>query len=123
MWVIATILVRVDSNFGEGVEIEGIVGGQIGAHQQAGALALAQKMPGDDVGVMLHFGDDDFVAFANVGAEAGGDEIDRLRAALGEDDFLNLGGVDEAARQISRAFSKATVDSPDRKCAPRCTLA
>ena len=32
-----------------------------------GALALAQEMPGDDVGVMLHHRQDDFVALANMG--------------------------------------------------------
>ena len=34
---------------------------------QHGAFALAQKVPGDDIGVMLHLGDDDFVARHDLG--------------------------------------------------------
>ena len=59
------------------------------------ALALAQKVPGHDIGVVLHLSEHDLVAFVQRGAQARGDEVDRLGPALGEDD-LPFAGVEEA---------------------------
>ena len=73
------------------------------------ALALAQEMPGDDVGMMLHHGQDDLVALADMReTERGGDEIDRLRRAARKDDFVGGAGIEEAPH-VSRAPSKASV--------------
>ena len=53
------------------------------------ALALAQEMPGHDVGMMLHHRQHDLVARLDLRREIGiGDQIDRLGAALGEDDLV-----------------------------------
>ncbi len=48
------------------------------------ALALAQEVPGHDVGVVLHHREHDLVARLHV--QPGGDDVDRLRAAFGEND-------------------------------------
>ena len=57
------------------------------------ALAHLQQLPGDDVAVVLHGGDDDLVALAEEGfAEAGGKQVDALRGAAGEDDFVRQAG-------------------------------
>ncbi len=86
---------------GECSEIETVVGRQR-RPQDLDALALAQKMPGHDIGVMLHLRNDDLVAFTEFRSKARGDEIDRLRAALGEDDFLDLPCVHETAGGFAR---------------------
>ena len=60
------------------------------------ALALAQEMPGHDVGVMLHHRQHDLVARLDARREIGiGDQIDRLGAALGEDDLVLARGIEE----------------------------
>lgn len=68
-------------------------------------LAHLQQLPGDDVAVVLHGGDDDLVAFAEEGfAEAGGEQVDALRGAAGEDDFVGAAGVDEATDSLAAGF-------------------
>ena len=63
------------------------------------AMALAQKMPRHDVGVMLHDREHDLVArrLDLVAPERIGDEIDRLGGVAGENDFLRP----RARREIS----------------------
>ncbi len=52
------------------------------------AVALFQKVPGHDVGVMLHDGEEDLVALADMDAAIGaGDEVDGLGGVAGEDDL------------------------------------
>jgi hypothetical protein len=54
-----------------------------------GAMALAQKVPGHDVRVMLHDGDHDLVAGLDVGLAPGRrHEVDRLGGVAGEDDLF-----------------------------------
>jgi len=72
--VMATILVFGDSNFAKGGEIEGI-SSAIGAHSNFAPLRSRRKFQGR-FGMVLHFRNDDFVAFDDVGAETGRDEID-----------------------------------------------
>ena len=66
-------------------------------------LALAQKMPGHDVGMVLHDRQDDLVAlFDAFGAERGGDQVDRFGRVAGEDDLFMPRRVEEF-RAPSRA--------------------
>ena len=88
MWVIATILVRGADQLLEFVDEEMalVVDRRPFDHR---ALALAQKMPGHDVGVVLHDRENDLVAFLDaLAAERIGDEIDRLGGVAGEDDLF-----------------------------------
>ena len=102
MCVMATILVRGGQRPLELLEREGAVVVDVDPLQHR-ALALAQEMPGHDVGVVLHDREHDLVALADMGeAERGGDEVDRLGRRAGEDDLVGRGGVEEA-RARSRA--------------------
>ena len=47
---------------------------------QSRAAALAQQLPGHDVGVVLHLGDEDFIAGLQALPVAGRDHVDGLRA-------------------------------------------
>ena len=59
-----------------------------------GAGPLGQLIPGHEVRVVLHLGQQDFVAGADVGvAPAPRDQIDRMGRAGGEDDLLGRGGA------------------------------
>ena len=70
-----------------------------------GALALAEHLPGHDVGVMLRLGDDDLVSFADEGfAETEGHQVDRRRGAGGEDDLLAMRGIQVRPHGIARGF-------------------
>ena len=63
------------------------------------ASPLADHLPGDDVRVVLHLGDEDLVALAEMGRAIGlGNQVDRPGGAGGKDDLLTLGGVEEALR-------------------------
>jgi hypothetical protein len=53
------------------------------------ALALAQEVPRHDVGVMLHDREHDLVTGLDAGADPRCDDVDRLGAALGEDDLFD----------------------------------
>ena len=61
------------------------------------ALFLAEHLPGNDVGVMLHVGNDDLIAGAEVlFAERLGYGVDAVGGAAGEHDFVVIGGVEQA---------------------------
>ncbi len=54
--------------------------------------ALGEELPRDDVGVVLHLGEHDPVAGADVGcAPRVGDEVDRLGRVANEDDLATVG--------------------------------
>ncbi len=62
------------------------------------AGGLGQELPGDEVGVVLHLGQDDDVVLADVGPAPGvGDQVDGLGGVADKDDFARAAGVDEAA--------------------------
>ena len=68
-----------------------------------GALFFAKYLPGHDVGVVLHGGDDDFVIRPDVGPAVGlGYQIDALGGAPHEDDLLVVLGVDELPHLLPR---------------------
>ena len=63
------------------------------------------QLPGDDVAVVLHGGDDDLVARLHLRlAEGGRQEVDALRGASGEDDFAGRAGVDKPAHGLAAGF-------------------
>ena len=87
----------------EGVHVQPpIVGDRREA--QDDALALAQEMPGDDVGVMLHLREDNFVALRESAAEGRSHQIDRLCGALGEHDLIDAGRIDHPPHRFARAL-------------------
>ena len=65
MWVMATILVRGVSSALERLEVGTSPSSSTGAHLITAPLALAQEVPGHDVGVVLHDREDDLVALAD----------------------------------------------------------
>ena len=69
------------------------------------ALALAQKMPRHDIGVVLHDREHDLVAGLDaLAAERIGDEIDRLGGVAGEDDLFLAPGIEEGRDFLARAL-------------------
>src|SRR3972149_3979176 len=67
------------------------------------AVALAQEMPGHDVGVVLHDGEQDLVPLLDMGDAIGrGDEVYRLGGVAGEDDLLVGARIDKAAHRAPR---------------------
>ena len=82
-------------------------------------LALAKHLPGDDVGMMLPFRHDDFVAGVNEGlAERESDQVDRRRSAGGEHDLCAIRRVQEIPDRIPRTlirfgrFGRQMMDRP-----------
>ena len=70
----------------------------IGMNSRSPSTLLDEELPRDEVGVVLHLGQDDRVAAGDVApAPRVGDEVDRLGRVAGEDDLVAVGGVDEAA--------------------------
>ena len=76
-----------------------------GNNPQPRPLFLSQDLPGDNVGVMLHSGDDDFIAGANLLAAPGlRHQVDALGSAAHKDDFPVGGGVEQLARLFPGPF-------------------
>ena len=82
---------------------------------------LGQLLPGDDVGVVLHLGEDDAVALADVGAGPGArDQVDRLGRVADEDHLAPVGGAEVVGyrrprplisrRRLGRERVRAAVD-------------
>jgi hypothetical protein len=68
-------------------------------------LALAEKVPGHDVRVVLHDREHDLVARLDaLAAKRIGDEVDRLGGVARENDFLVPGGIEERAHLFARAL-------------------
>ena len=85
-----------------GVEVECAVVVH-GDDAQVHSLALTEHLPGNDVAVVLHGRDDDFVACMAEGfAEREGQQVDAFGRAAGEDDLARRTGVDEAAHGFAR---------------------
>ena len=73
-------------------------------HFDADALALLEQLPGHDVGVVLHDGEDNLIAVAETLAVGGDHEVDGLGRAAGEDDFLFLRRVEEGTHFLARVL-------------------
>ena len=88
----------------EDVEAEDAVVGDRDELEVA-VLLLGEELPRDEVRVVLHLGEHDRVAAADVpAAPRVGDEVDRLGRVAGEDDLVRVRGVDEAG-DLARAAS------------------
>ena len=93
----------------EDVEAEDAVVGDRDELEVA-VLLLDEELPRDEVGVVLHLGEDDLVAAADVApAPRVGDEVDRLGRVAGEDDLVAVGGVDEPRDRRRAACSYSAV--------------
>ena len=78
-----------------------------GAHLDNNTRTRLQELPGNDVRMMLHLRQDDFIAIVQESlAEGGCHEIDALCGASGEDDFSRGAGVDKAAHGLARSLMK-----------------
>ena len=102
--VTATSFVRGPSSFANSssIKLAAIVDG---SDAQLRALFVAQHLPGHDVRVVLHGGDQDFVAGGDVRAAVGlRDEVDAFGGAAHEDDFARVRGVQEFLRGPARRF-------------------
>jgi len=65
---------------------------------QFGAGLLAEHLPGNDVGVMFHLGDEDLVIAADMLASPGlCHQVDRFGRIAGDDDFPRIRGLVHAA--------------------------
>ena len=79
-----------------------VADGQV-AHHDAAALGL--HLPGHDVGVVLHVGEQHLVAGLHVcRAEGGCHQVDGLGGAACEDDFGRGAGVEESAHALACCF-------------------
>ncbi len=68
-------------------------------------LLVAHHLPGHDVGVVLHGGDDDLVSGPEVfPSVALGHEVDPLRGPPGEHDFVIVGRVQEPSHPVPAAI-------------------
>ena len=77
----------------------------IGMCLQHGAGALGQLLPGHEVRVVLHRGDEDFVAGLHVRvAPTAGDQVDAGGRAGREDDLAGVLGADEVADLLAGLF-------------------
>src|SRR5580692_1871438 len=76
-----------------------------GSHSQIRTLLLAKNLPRDDIGVMLHGGDNDLVSVANVGASPRlGHEVDALGGSAHKNNFPGIGGVQKPLHGRARFF-------------------
>ena len=76
-----------------GGELAGLGGVEV---DELGTGLAADLLPRNQVGVVLHDGDDDLVAgLQHRGRKALGDQVERLTRVAGEDDLVGLGGADE----------------------------
>src|SRR5699024_3458156 len=67
--------------------------------------ALAQQLPGNDVGVVLELGDQNFVAGLQISRAIGrGDQVDAIRGAACVHDFFTRAGVDECRDAVARGL-------------------
>ena len=86
-----------------------------GDDAKPGAGLLADHLPGNDVGVMFHRGDDDLIARAKPRAAEGvGDEVDRFSRPAGIDDLAVVLCVDELANFLARLFVEIGRDLAER---------
>src|SRR5216684_7973581 len=92
-------------------------------NSQPCTLLFAQDLPGHNVGVMLHGGDEHFVAGVNVSAAVGlRHEVDTFRGATNKDDLARISALRKPCT-VLRDASYSSVACSERKCTPRWMLA
>ena len=66
------------------------------------ALLACLQLPGHDIGVVLHCGDDDFIAFLHtLVSESAGDQVQSLGGATGEDDLCGGLGIEKSSYRFT----------------------
>ncbi len=66
---------------------------------------FTQQLPGHDIGMVFHLGDDDLVTVTDVGTTITlCHQVDGIRRPAGEDDLLNGRCIDKCSNLISRLF-------------------
>ena len=76
-----------------------------GTYAKADAASLPLELPGYDVGVVFHLGDDDFITCFHASLrKGGGDEVDAFCSASCEDDLGGAAGVDVAPYGFASLF-------------------
>ena len=74
-------------------------------HADNDSLAFSQKLPRNDVAMMLHDGDNHFVTFLEKGfSETAGNEVKTLCGASREEHFCRGAGIDELPHALSCRF-------------------
>src|SRR5207248_1975653 len=69
------------------------------------STAFGQLLPGHEIGVVLHRGDEDFVAALHIDiAPTAGHKVDARGGARREDDFVGMLGADEVADLFAGLF-------------------
>ena len=75
----------------------------MGATRRWARFFLAQHLPRHNVGVVLHGGDEHFVACCDIGAAVGfRHQVDGFSCAADKDDFVGAGSLDKAAHRLPR---------------------
>ena len=65
----------------------------------------SQQLPGNDITVMFHNGEDHFVTFLHkLFTKTGYKQIDTLRRSTGEDNFVRTGGIDKLPHCFTGSF-------------------
>ena len=72
-----------------------------GNHTETDTLACLQQLPRHNVGMMLHDRHDDLVTLLHQFAKTARHQVDGLSGATGEDDFIRLLRIDEAANGLA----------------------
>ena len=104
------------------VQSQQAVVGQWGCGEH-GPASLGQLLPGHEVRVVLHLGEQNLVAGAHVGvAPTACHQVDACGRAVGEDDLLEAGASMKAAHLLPRGVVQFTASSANGWM-PRCTLA
>ncbi len=72
---------------------------------ELGACLLGEHLPGNDVGMVLHWGNEDFIVGFKVSfSVGGGDEVDGVGGAASEDDFICVKRVEEFLGGFARGI-------------------
>ena len=92
---------RLFLELGSVVVVIDFAGRQDACSPQHGARSLAELLPGHDIGVVLHFRDEDSVTLANREWTVGrSHQIDRLRGATRPEQLVGRTGIDSAGKRL-----------------------
>ena len=67
-------------------------------------ITFPKEMPGNDIGVVLHDGENNLIARLDVFRDPAGDQIDTFRRAARENDLFHARGIEEAPYIFAGVF-------------------